>query len=487
LVTAKASRIGNFDVRAPGLKHTTKYLEKIMATKPVHPKVVRFHNGLHQLRRDAAGIDVGSREIWVDVGGENDPDPVRRFETFTESLTAMAEWLRGCGITTVAMESTSVYWMPPADILEAHGIQVLLVNPKYAKNVSGRKSDMLDCQWLRTLHCYGLLAASFRLPAHRAAFRSYMRQRLRLVEFAASHIQHISKALTQMNVQIQHVLSDITGVTGQRIIRAIIAGERDRKKLAALRDTRTKASQETIEKALQGDYRPAHLFALQQAVEGFDFYQKQIAACDQQIQAELARMETQNADPCKPARRAKRNRRNALPFDARQEACRISGVDLTQIDGINEAAALGLLAEIGVSVTAWKTEKHFASWLALCPNNRSSAGRILKRSTRAAATRGRSILCLCAQSLIRSQSALGAFCRRMCARLGEPKGIVATAHKLALLVYRMLSCGKDYVDIGQQRYNEQFKERVLRSLTRKAKDLGFELVRATAPPEPVVP
>lgn len=445
---------------------------------------VRYHDGLSQLRPNAGGIDIGAREIWVDVG-RKDAEPIRRFESFTADLNRMGNWLKSCGVETVAMESTGVYWIPVCQILEAKGIEVYLVNAKQAKNVSGRKSDMLDCQWLRILHSYGLLPASFRPAKEIGVLRAYMRHRQMLIEYSAAHVQHMQKALTQMNLQLHHVISDITGWTGMKIIRAILAGERDRRRLAALRDVRTKANEETIAKALEGDYRAEHLFALKQSLELFDMYQTQIATCHAQIEQHLHRLETK-ADPGKlqAARRQKKRRRNQPEFPIREQAFRISGVDLTQIHGIHESAALSLIAEIGVDMNAWKTEKHFSSWLALCPNNKISGGKILRRSTRKSANRARDILQLCAQSLIRSPSALGAYCRRMCGRLGKPKGIVATAHKLALLVYRMLKFGHTYTDVGQARYEEQYKQRLLKRLAQRAQHLGFQLV---ASPENQVP
>jgi len=437
----------------------------------------QWDDGLTQIRANAAGIDIGATEIWVDVG-KKAAEPVRRFQTFTADLNEMAEWLKACGIETAAMESTGVYWIPAFQILESKGIEVVLVNARHAKNVTGRKTDMLDCQWLRLLHSYGLLQASFRPAADIAVLRCYLRHRQMLIQYAAGHIQHMQKALTQMNLQLHHVISDITGLTGMRIIRAIAAGERDRKRLAAMRDVRTKATEETIAKALEGDYRTEHVFALKQSLELFDSYQHQIQACDKQIADHLSRLESKAnpAEGLKPARREKKKRRNQSSLNIRQEALRISGVDLTQIGGISESAALALIAEIGVDMSPWKTEKHFASWLALSPNNKISGGKILKRSTRKTANRARDILRLCSQSLMGSRSALGAFCRRMCTRLGKPKGIVATAHKLALLIYRAIKFGKAYVDIGQDRYEQQYKERTLKRLARKAKELGMQLI-----------
>jgi transposase len=436
----------------------------------------RFHDGLPQIRANAAGIDIGAKDIWVDVGG-NDANPVRRFATFTADLNAMADWLKQCGIETVAMESTGVYWIPAFQILESKGIEVFLVNARHTKNVSGRKTDMADCQWLRLLHSYGLVSASFRPAADIAVLRSYLRHRQMLIEYAAGHIQHMQKALTQMNLQIHHVISDITGLTGMRIIRAIVAGERDRHRLASMRDERTKASEETIAKALEGNYRPEHVFALRQSLELFDSYQKQLHACSEQIAHHLSSLESKaNPQERLTSTRRTKKRRNTPGFDVQREAFRISGVDLTQIDGISESAALALISEIGIDMSPWKTEKHFASWLALCPNNKISGGKTLRRSTRKTANRARDILRLCAQSVLNSRSALGAFSRRLCGRLGKPKAIVATAHKLGLLVYRMLKFGRAYVDIGQDRYEEQYKQRALKRLARKAKQFGFQLI-----------
>lgn len=447
-----------------------------MARRRGKASQVKFEDSLPQIRANAAGMDIGASEIWVDVG-RKDAEPVRRFETFTADLKRMAEWMKSCGIETVAMESTGVFWIAACQILEAKGIEVYLVNARHAKNVSGRKTDMLDCQWLRLLHSYGLLSASFRPAAEIGVLRDYLRHRQMLIEYGAGHVQHMQKALTLMNLQLHHVISDITGWTGMQIIRAIVKGERDAKQLAALRDVRTKANEETIAKSLEGHYRPEQVFALKQSLELFDFYQRQIQECDKQIVGQLSRLESRsNGEQIKGARSEKRKRRNQAAFPIREEAFRITGVDLTQIDGISESAALALIGEIGIDMSPWKTEKHFASWLALCPNNKISGGKVLKRSTRKVANRARDVLRLCAQSLLNSGSALGAFCRRMCGRLGKPKGITATAHKLAMLIYRMLKFGHHYTDIGADRYEQQYKERMLKHLTRKAHDFGFKLV-----------
>jgi transposase len=445
-------------------------------------KAIRVNEDMPVINPNAAGIDVGSAEVWVSIPPERDEEPIRRYETFTPDLYAMADWLKQRKIESVAMESTGVYWISVFEILEGQGIHVVLVNAKYAKNVAGRKSDWLDCQWLRILHTFGLLPASFRPTAEIAVLRSYLRHRQMLIDYGAAHIQHMQKALTQMNVQLANVVSDITGTTGMRIIRAILNGERDPHRLAAMRDSRTKNDEATIAKALEGHYEPQHVFALKQAVELLDFYQQQRLACDQEIADYLKRLESLidvDAHPIKPARAQKKNRRNSPGFDCRSEAYRISGVDLTQIDGISESSALTILSEVGTDMSRWKTEKHFASWLTLCPNHKISGGKILQRRTRKSSNRVHDVLCICAQTLLNSRSALGAYARRMRSRLGTQKAIVATAHKLALLIYRLLRFGKDYVDIGHDAYEHQYKQRILKSLARKAKEFGFQLVTLT--------
>ena len=431
---------------------------------------------------NAGGIDVGASEIWVSVPPDRDAEAIRRYGVFTCDLVGMADWLKVCGITSVAMESTGVYWIPVFQILQSRGIEVVLVNARYAKNVSGRKSDWLDCQWLRILHSFGLLAGSFQPAADIAVLRSYLRHRQMLIEYGAAHIEHMQKALTQMNLQLTNVVSDITGATGMRIIRSILAGERDPRRLAAMRDCRTKNDEETIAKALEGNYQPEHVFALQQAVELFDFYQQKLSACDNQIAVYLSSLESRidtEVNPIPPPRAAKNKHRNAPGFDCRNEAYRISGVDLTQIPSISESAALTILSEIGIDMSPWKTEKHFASWLALCPNHKITGGKIFQRSTRKSSNRIHDLLCLCAQSLFNSKTALGAFSRRMRSRLGPEKAIVATAHKLALLIYRLLKFGKAYTDVGQEAYETQYKERSVHNLARKAKEFGFQLVALT--------
>jgi transposase len=362
------------------------------------------------------------------------------------------------------MESTGIYWIPVFEILESRGLGVRLVNARHVKNVPGRKSDVLDCQWLQRLHSYGLLEGAFRPTEQVCTLRAYVRQRMNLVRYAASHIQHMQKALSQMNLQLANVVADIAGVTGMRIIKAILAGERDALVLARLRDARCKNDESTIARSLQGNFRPEHLFSLKQAVDLYEFYQSQIAECDRQILDQLAGFDAADGS-------------GKAPPDSLEEALvRISGVDLTRIDGINTNITLKIISEIGTDMSRWKTAKHFASWLGLCPGTKISGGKPLSTKSKRVVNRAATALRLAAQSLLRSKSALGAYLRRQRARLGAPKAITATAHKLARLVYSMLKHGSAYVDVGQKHYEERYRSRVIQNLKRKAQDLGYELV-----------
>lgn len=423
---------------------------------------------LMHLNAYAAGIDVGSRSHFVAVPEGVDEQPVREFSTFTDDLEQLADWLISCGITTVAMESTGIYWIPVFEILESRGLEVKLVNARHVKNVPGRKTDVLDCQWLQQLHTYGLLRGAFRPAEQVCALRAYVRQRATLVRVSGSHIQHMQKALAQMNVQLHNVVSDITGVTGMRIIKAIISGERNPKKLAAFRDKRCKNDVETIARSLHGNYRPEHLFSLQQAVELYEFYLSKIAECDQQILEQLRMFDAADPNQNGPGGKA--------PTTFEEALLRMSGVDLTCVDGIDTNTVLKIIAEIGVDMSRWKTEKHFASWLGLSPGAKISGGKVLSGATKRIANRAALAFRMAAFSLIRSKSALGGYIRRQRARLGASKAITATAHKLARLVYSMLKNGTSYADLGQDYYEERYQSRVVQNLKRKAKQLGFELV-----------
>jgi len=434
------------------------------------------------LHPDAGGIDVGATEIYVCVPLDRDPQPIRRFGTFTEDLHALADWLTRCGVTSVAMESTGVYWIPLYQILETRGLDVCLVNARHVKNVPGRKTDVQDCQWLQYLHSVGLLRASFRPPETVCAVRSLLRHRDTLIQLAATHTQHMQKALNQMNLQLHHVLSDITGVTGLAILDAILAGERDPQVLARHRDGRIKASRETIAKALVGDYRPEHLFTLRQSLASYRHYQCLIAECDGEVETLLGTFASQidpAAHPLPPAPPGRRKpHRKTPPFDLRAELYRVLGTDLTQVPGLQTPTVHTLFAELGADLSAFPSGDHFASWLGLCPDNRISGGKVLSVKTRHVKHRVAQALRLAAQSLSRSQSVLGRFFRRMRAKLGAPKAITATAHKLARIVYHLITTRQPYqesrlaaADAAHRRHSES-------RLRAQARALGFQLVPA---------
>ena len=430
------------------------------------------------INKDAAGIDIGSGEHWVAVPEDRDEEPVRRFGCFTADLHAMARWLKQCGVTTVAMESTGVYWIPCYQILEEHGFEVKLVNARHVKNVPGRKSDVSDCQWLQRLHTYGLLSGSFRPDDQICVLRSYWRHRSNLVRYASDHIQHMQKALTQMNLHLHKVLSNVTGVTGMNIIRAIISGERDPEKLALMRERGVKNTPETIAKALEGDYRQEHLFALKQAVELYDFYHRQIEACDREIERYLHTFGAK-VDPVQnplPKQKRKKEMRYQSFVDLRTELYRVSGIDFTQIPGLDVVTVQTILSEIGLDPGKFPTEKRFASWLGLCPNNRITGGQVKSTKTRKTANRAANAFRMASQSLANSNTGLGGFYRRIRARLGAPKAITATAHKLARIFYRMWTTGQSYTDLGSDYYENRYKERVLRNITRRARELGYDAV-----------
>lgn len=437
---------------------------------------------LEQIQLNAAGLDIGAAEIWACVPAGRDAEPVRRFATFTRDLQALAEWLSQCGITTVAMESTGIYWLPIYELLESRGMQVCLVNAHATKNVSGRKSDLLDCQWIQQLHTYGLLAASFRPSAEICVLRSYVRQRESLLQQRARQIQHMQKALHLMNVKLTTVISDLTGLTGMQIIRAILAGERDPLRLAHFRDPHCKSSESEIAKALTGHYQAEHLFALRQAVEGLDFYTQQLVACDAEIEAHYAVFAPQVDLLEQPlATEQRRHRPHHPPFDLRRSLYLTAGIDLTAVAGIDVLLAQDILAEIGTDMSQWPSEKHFASWLGLAPNHRSSAGKTLSRRTKATTNRASTAFRLAAQSVTRTQSALGAFYRRIKAKHGPPVAITATAHKIARIVYHLLKHRTPYADPGVEVYLNQQRQRSLRSLHRLAQKLGFQLVPGPQP------
>ena len=432
---------------------------------------------------NAAAIDIGATMHMAAVGPDCDPEPVRSFGTFTGDLHRLADWFASCGVKTVVMESTGVYWIPVYEILDQRGFEVLLVNARDTKHVPGRKTDVSDAQWLQRLHAYGLIRGSFQPKGEIAVLRAYLRQRERLLDYAAAHIQHMQKALTQMNLQIHHVVADITGATGMRIIRAIIAGERNPEVLASYRDPRCHATVETIGAALTGNDREEHIFALGQALELYDIYQAKAGQCDVRIKAVLDRLKVAIAKPAGklPPARHKAKSPNAPAFDVRAALHAMLGVDLTQIHGLGPGLALKLVGECGTNLAAWPSAKHFTSWLCLAPSNKISGGKLLSSRTRRSGSRAAALLRLAAVTVGRTETALGAFYRRLSARIGKAKAVTATARKLAVLFYNTLRHGMDYVDPGAAYYEERYRQRVLSNLRRRAKAFGYVLQQATDP------
>ena len=447
--------------------------------------------GLEVMHPNAAGIDVGNSTHYVAVRPDRDPDSVRRFDCFTADLHRLADWLQQCGVTTVALQSTGVYWIPLYEILEARGLEVYLVNARHTKNLPGRKSDVQESQWLLKLHTSGLLRHSFHPSAEIRIVRTYWRQRGDHVHAVSTCIQRMQKVLTQMNIQLANVISDLSGWTGQRIVRAMLAGERDPNTLAALSHPGIHATRDTIAKSLDGTWQPDLLFVLQQEVAMYDAYQQRIAECDQELNQHVKGIADKVADPAPdgepspttpperlrsgPKRRRKAGS-HAPQFDLGGELHRISGVDLTRIDGIDVGVAQTVISEVGLDMTRWKTEAHFASWLGLCPDNRITGGKVIRKGTRHVVNRAATALRLAATTLLRSQSYLGAQYRRLRGKLGAPKAITAMAHKLARLVYRLLKWGHEYVDKGLMYYEERHREQQVQLLKKRAAKLGLQLV-----------
>jgi transposase len=409
---------------------------------------------------------------------------VRAFGTYTADLDAVADWFVDRGIQTAAMESTGVYWIPLFETLEARGIQCCLMSAQAIKHVPGRKSDVLDCQWRQTLHSYGLLKASFRPDADLVALRTLFRHRAQLIEHRAPHILHMQKALLQMNLQLSQVLSDVMGATGPRIIRAIVAGERDPRPLAALRNYRCQKEVDEIALALTSTWRAEHLFVLKQALALFDFYTAQIRECAAQIEHAFSvlkpRFEPAPEKPVPvcttplPRRKPHSHSKNAPAVHTRAHILRITGVDLVAIHGISDSIAQTILAEIGTDMRKWPDDKHFASWLGLAPKNDISGGKVLKSRTMKNRNRAAQAFRMAAQSVLRADCAFGAFYRRLKGRLGPAQALVATAHMLARTVYHMLKERVPYHNIGAAEYNKRFREGELKYLQQKAAKLGYK-------------
>jgi transposase len=435
----------------------------------------RRPDGWEIVHPDAAGIDVGSRRHWVAVPPDRDAEPVRAFGCTTPDLHELARWLGECGVKTVALESTGVYWVPVVQVLESHGLETVLVDAQRVKTVPGRKSDVQDCQWLQRLHTYGLLAGAFRPAREIVVLRAYWRHRATLVEEASRHVLRMHKALEQMNLAIHKALSDLTGVSGMRIVRALVAGERDPEALVRLCHPGVKAAPKDLVKALTGDCRPEHVFALKQSLALYDAIQDLVAECDREIQGAVRAL-PERAPGAAPGPAPRTPRKNQPRFDLRAELVRRTGVDLTRIDGIDAMTAFTVISECGIDMTRFRSEKAFASYLGLCPHNRITGGKIKGSRTKRTRQRAATALRVAAQSLHASKSALGAYHRRMRRRLDPAQAITATAHKLARLVYRMLRHGQEYVDRGMDVYERDLRERTVNNLKRKAKHLGYTLV-----------
>lgn len=427
---------------------------------------------------NAAGIDVGASSHWVAVPRDATEDPVREFGPMTDDLNAMADWLLASGVDTVALESTGVYWIPVFEVLEQRGLKVWLVDARQMKYVPGRKSDIQDCQWLQKLMSLGFLRAAWRPEGDVCVVRAVARQREILLAEQASWVQRMQKSLVQMNIQLTEVLTDVMGTTGQAIIRAIVAGERDPKALAKYRDRRVKASAEKVTKALTGNWRDEHLFVLCQALAMYDDIARHLTECDAKLQALLSALGQCDIDLGKVPRTGSKLREE---FDARQILANWAGVDLTRINGLGLTAVMKILSELGPDLSRFATVKHFCSWLGLCPGTKISGGKVLSANTKRSANRVRQTLKMAAMSLSRSASALGAFYRRLCSRMDKPRANTATAHKLARMVYFMLTRGEDFVDQGQQRYEEQQRQRSIAALKRRAAALGFDINPTPAP------
>ena len=446
----------------------------------INLKTAKSRAALAITHPNAAGIDIGSASHFVAVPPDRDETPVREFPSFTADLHALADWLKACKVDTVAMESTGVYWIALFELLESRGFTVMLVNARHVKNVSGRKSDVLDCQWLQQLMTYGLLSGAFRPADQVCVLRSLWRQRAMLLRSQGRSVQHMQKALTQMNVQLANVISDVVGVSGQKILRAIVAGERDGHVLGAMKDVRIRASTDEIAKSLQGNWRYEHLFALKQALGAFDFIGTQLVECDKEIELQLQRLQAHDGEPAKDGKR-RGKASNAPKFDLHSQLFKMCGVDLTRIDGINVTTALAVISETGTDMSRFATVGHFTSWMGLCPGTKITGGKVMNGKTRRCANHAAQALRLAAAGLRTSQSALGAYYRRMSSRMDKPKAVAATAHKLARLIYTMLTKGQEYTDQGQDYYEERYRQRVLRQLSLRAQKMGMRLVATEQP------
>jgi transposase len=445
-----------------------------------HPKKIVRLDALKQINFHAAGIDVGDSEMYVAVPEDRDKQFVQVFGTFTRDLVSIAQWLLQCNITTVAMESTGVYWIPLFEILVEHGFEVLLVDARKIKNVTGRKTDIEDCQWIQQLHTYGLLNGSFIPDQNIRALRDMIRHRANLLRYRASHIQHMQKILQLMNLKLTNVLSDITGTTGMHILRAIVDGKTNPHFLSQFRDPHCRTSQTEIEKSLEGNYRPEYVFQLKQMLNLYDHYALLITELDHETEAmyqQLPSLTEPNEHPLKPLKRnTNRKSKNSPAFDLRTQLYRITGVDLTRVDGLNASTVQDIITDIGTDMSKWPTSKHFCSWLRVSPENKKTGGIVFSSFTKKTKNRANKALRMAAFALAHAHCALGAFYRRVRAKHGGPAAITATAHKLARIIYKMLKDKVEYVDLGPDYYDEKYKSRIIHSLKNRAESLGYQLV-----------
>lgn len=432
---------------------------------------------LELINSNAAGIDIGSAIHYVCVPEWRDEQHIRKFSCFTADLNNLAKWLKKCKVTTVAMESTGVYWIPLFQILESYGFEVKLVNARHVKNVPGRKSDVQDCQWLQQLHSYGLLQGSFRPDNQICVLHSYVQQRKNLIESASTHILRMQKALIQMNIQLHKVISDTTGSTGMQIIKAIIEGERNPEKLAELRNSNIKNDKSTIAKALTGDYREEHLFTLKQEFELYNIYQEKIVECDKNIEDYYKTFETKSDESKELGKEKNKYRKSKPSFALYEELHRITGINFTKTPGLDTLTVQTIISEVGFNANKWPSEKHFTSWLGLSPANRITGEKVVRTGTRKVNNRAANAFRLAARSVANGKSALGAYSRRLKKRLGTPKAITSTARKLACIFYSMLKYGQEYVEKGMEYYEKLYKDRVVKNLCRKASEFGYILIK----------
>lgn len=460
-------------------------------SKRKNVKLVSKNIDIQTINPNSAGIDIGSRSHFVAIPPDRE-EPVKEFPSTTRSLLEMCQWLKKNKITTVAMESTGSYWIPVYEILESHGIEVYLVNAKSVKNVPGRKTDVMDCQWIQKLHSVGFLTKSFRPKDHCLKLRALTRQHSSLIEHRSPHVQHMQKALHEMNIQLATHIRDITGITGMRIINAILAGERNEERFAELVDPRCKKGAKAIAESLLGNYREEHLFTLKQSRDLYNYYTQLILDCEQEIEkalselapqphknTEIIEIEQSCADKSSiqiPLKKKKGNKASHFQFPLAGILENIYGIDITDLSGIDQSTALKILAELGGNVDAWKSSKHFASWLALCPGNKISGGRSLSGKTKRCQNKVANLLRMAANGLWNAKCYLGAYLRRMRNRLGGPKAITATAHKLAVILYTMIKEKKPYKELGEEFYEKTYRERRLKGLVRQANEMGFELI-----------